>query len=121
MSRKLTHLTLLFIGTTFWFIEFGYLWKFLEESSNLFSLILLIVMIWALNSSLIYGILKVVPLGTLNPPLQMEVKKKYVEEEGPLESIRSRFAVAQEFTTFGLCIATLLWLLRMYFLNEDGY
>ena len=121
MSRKLTLLTLLIIGTTFWFIEFGYLWGYLQQSSNLFSLVLLMVVIWAVNSSFLYAILKLVPLGTLNPPIPLEVKKRPIEEEGQSEFIRSRFAVAQEFTTFGLCIAVLLWLLRMYFLNGDGY
>ncbi|HEX9756932.1 MAG TPA: hypothetical protein VGB26_03925 [Nitrospiria bacterium] len=121
MSRVLILITLLLVSTTLWFIEFVYLWVYLTGTVVLYILVLIIIMIWTFNSSILYALLKLVPLAALNAPLAWGPKKKDMEEEVHLESVRSRFSVAQEFTTFGICIAALLWLLRMVFLNEDGY
>ena len=121
MNRRLTLFTLLLVSTTLWFIEFGYLWRYLTDTVILYILILIIVMIWTLNSSILYGLLKLFPLGALNPPIPWSPKRSELAEEMTSDSIRSRFSVAQELTTFGICISALLWLLRMYFFNENGY
>jgi len=121
MSRKLTMITLLLVSTTLWFIEFRYFWNHFTGTVILYMLALIIIVIWTLNSSILYVLVKLIPLGTLNPPVPWNPKRNEIEEETHPEPVRSRFSVAQEFTTFGICIAVLLWLLRMVFLNEDGY
>ncbi len=122
MSRKLIIITLLLVSTTLWFIEFGYFWNNLSDTVVLYILAIIIISIWALNASILYVILKLFPLATLNPPIPFgPMKKPIIEDEASSDQFRSRFSVAQEFTTFGLCIAALLWLLRMVLLDEDGY
>jgi hypothetical protein len=121
MNRNLVTIALLFVSTTLSFIEFEYLWDHLTGPRFLYLLALAILVIWSINSSTLYLVLSQIPLPLLNAPARRNPKQRASKEAIDRDLIHSRFSVAQEFTIFGICIATLLWLLRMYFMDKGFY